>query len=109
MRYAVAIVDTESDEAKFAAGLSGGHLKPRRVYVVGMDEAAEFAFALQGVSDTITISEENAHTMLQFIFSEAIGTEVRHGISLDELLAQARRRAATLQACADEPRARRRR
>jgi hypothetical protein len=91
------VIDTEGDAQKFAASLSGNRLQSRRVYVVGMSEETEFARACTDEpTEYITLRSLDAKTMLQFRFSEAIGTEASHA-TFEHLIEMAKQRAAALQ------------
>jgi hypothetical protein len=97
VKYAVLVMDKEPNEEKFAAAVMGERMKPRSVYVVGMEDGTEFYRSLSDKpTEIITITDPVADEMMEFTFSEAIGTEASLA-SFDNLIEIAKQRAVQLQ------------
>ena len=97
MKYGIVVIDPNKQAERYEAALKGLSDKPRTVYVVGVDDSTEYALALsnQSAQGVITLDDLNAETVMQFAFSEAIGTEDRFR-GLEALVRFAQARIATL-------------
>lgn len=99
MIYAVVVMRGGGLEDTFAEALAG-HVKPRRLYVVGMTEEAALAAALSE-EKLVEVEDPSAEELLKFSFAEPIGTEGNDPESYDRLLALAKNRMAQLQRAAN--------
>jgi hypothetical protein len=95
MHYAVLVCRTQSKAQDLADALTAQTTKPKKVYVVGMDDAQAFAKALVDgaieIDDALTATEA-----MQYAYVEAIGTEDENN-HVSHLIGFAQKRIAEIE------------